>query len=348
MLNTNGFTATQLARALDPDTLELIILPTEKCNFRCTYCYEDFKLGRMSPDLVHGVKNLLERRAKGLRNLRLSWFGGEPLLAKDIVLDISSFGKTLSEKFGFNFEGSLTANGFLLDPSLLCKLTKENQKYFQISLDGDAAAHDKTRLLANGNGSFQKIVNNLISARDSKCDFFITLRLHVHNNNSESILRLVDFIRCEFLEDSRFEIFFHRIENLGGNGGSGGMEILMSDSDYAEFIKSIPELDTRSHEPKRARSELHLDNYICYASKPNSLLIRSDGRIGKCTVLLSDPRNDVGRLSEDGTLKFNQPALQGWLEGFRNFEHTVLSCPASALPPIKESSNKTINATLVE
>lgn len=26
--------------------LRLIIMPTEQCNFRCRYCYEDFKLGK--------------------------------------------------------------------------------------------------------------------------------------------------------------------------------------------------------------------------------------------------------------------------------------------------------------
>jgi len=32
---------------LNPKSLELILYPTEQCNFRCTYCYEDFLIGRM-------------------------------------------------------------------------------------------------------------------------------------------------------------------------------------------------------------------------------------------------------------------------------------------------------------
>jgi uncharacterized protein len=42
----NGFTRAQVGAALSPRFQQLTILPTEKCNFRCTYCYEDFELGK--------------------------------------------------------------------------------------------------------------------------------------------------------------------------------------------------------------------------------------------------------------------------------------------------------------
>ena len=70
----------QLAASVRADRLQLILLPTEQCNFRCTYCYEDFAIGRMTPEVVSGVKNLIDRRADGLSHLQLSWFGGEPTL----------------------------------------------------------------------------------------------------------------------------------------------------------------------------------------------------------------------------------------------------------------------------
>ena len=56
----NGFTRRQIAEAISPRIQELILLPTEKCNFRCTYCYEDFELGKMSEEtqrivMPHGM-----------------------------------------------------------------------------------------------------------------------------------------------------------------------------------------------------------------------------------------------------------------------------------------------------
>jgi uncharacterized protein len=77
--------------------LKLTILPTEKCNFRCEYCYEDFTHGRMSPSTITGIKNSMEMRAPTLSVLEISWFGGEPLLASDIVINISKFAKDISQ-----------------------------------------------------------------------------------------------------------------------------------------------------------------------------------------------------------------------------------------------------------
>ncbi|GBQ07096.1 hypothetical protein AA15669_1225 [Saccharibacter floricola DSM 15669] len=81
----------KIACALDPSYLGLTLFPTEKCNFRFTYCYEDYTQGRMSEETVEGVKNLLTMRAPDLSLLNLSWFGGESLLTKDILIDVLSY-----------------------------------------------------------------------------------------------------------------------------------------------------------------------------------------------------------------------------------------------------------------
>lgn len=46
--------------------LHLIILPTENCNFRCIYCYESFKKGKIKKEVVRGIKNFIYHRIKKL------------------------------------------------------------------------------------------------------------------------------------------------------------------------------------------------------------------------------------------------------------------------------------------
>lgn len=52
----------QVVQALSSSNLELIILPTEHCNFRCLYCYEDFQVGRMKRPVVESIKKLISLR----------------------------------------------------------------------------------------------------------------------------------------------------------------------------------------------------------------------------------------------------------------------------------------------
>jgi uncharacterized protein len=83
--------------------LELIVNPTEKCNFRCVYCYEKFELGNMKPDVVMGVKNLILNRSTDLAFLKISWFGGEPMLGYNGVMDIMEYSGSLCK---FNGDGA--------------------------------------------------------------------------------------------------------------------------------------------------------------------------------------------------------------------------------------------------
>ena len=75
---------------------------------------------------------------------------------------------------------------------------------------------------------------------------------------------------------------------------------------------------------------------ICYAAKPNSLLIRADGRIGKCTVLLNDPSNNIGKFLPNGEIEINNEKLQPWMYGYDDYESNILSCPAHGLKAYEE------------
>ena len=59
--------------------LELILLSSEDCNFRCKYCYEEFARGTMRPDVRSSVKKLVQSRISEINFLQIGWFGGEPL-----------------------------------------------------------------------------------------------------------------------------------------------------------------------------------------------------------------------------------------------------------------------------
>lgn len=339
-------------------TLELIIFPTEKCNFRCTYCYEDFEIGKMRASVVNGVKNLIKKRVElGTKELKLSWFGGEPLLAKDVILDISKFANGFKDDGRLNyFHGDFTTNAYVLDADLLAKLVSLRQRVFQISLDGYGAAHDVTRKYASGKGTFDVIWSNLLAAAKTNLDFHMLLRVHITNTNIGNIDELVGYIvRC-FRNDKRFSVMFRRVEDFGGENGEA---VIVADFDAASraakrLVKFLSESGITAHDAVSAgdfESQVGAmmsgdtsdnnslnengDNprslaggYICYAAKPNSLIIRADGRISKCTVRLNDSVNSVGVISEDGKLVLDGDRMNFWTRGFVSGDPIQLGCPA--------------------
>ena len=72
----------------------------------------------------------------------------------------------------------------------------------------------------------------------------------------------------------------------------------------------------------------HPDDYVCYAAKANSYVVRADGRIGKCTVALKSETNCIGHIRQDGTLAIDDAKLRPWLSGWKSQERAALSCPA--------------------
>src|SRR5271168_908581 len=100
---------------LDSGILGLTLFPTEKCNFRCVYCYETFPNIHLHDTIATSICKLIEHRSKNdLHTLNIGWFGGEPLLQHSILLKIARFAHDLSIKRGFTFTSHITTNGYLL------------------------------------------------------------------------------------------------------------------------------------------------------------------------------------------------------------------------------------------
>lgn len=327
-----GFERKDVMYSLRNDIFNLIIFPTEECNFRCVYCYEDFEIGNMPHWVVDATKQLLTNKIKNLKYLSFSWFGGEPLVAKRILFEIAEHAYELCEKYNCQFLGELTTNGFMLDTGTLKRLVSLKQSRFQISIDGDQEVHDLTRVTKNGRGSFSRIWQRLLDASETNLDFHITLRIHVTDLNHDAIERFLKLYDQHLAIDDRFSLFFKAISNLGGDQGK--VHNLIGKKSAANFVA---ELNHRYYGNITNKA-----NYICYASKPNSLAIRADGSLNKCTVALKDDINRIGHINKDGTLTIQQQKFGSWISGFDTLDKWRLGCPLSYLNAHPEKKNVTV------
>ena len=129
--------------------------------------------------VVTAIKRFLERRADGLRQLALDWFGGEPLLTGHRGGCPGARLGPLPQRPHLNLRSSMTTNAFLLDTDKLTYLLQHGVREFHIALDGARQIHDKRRVTARGDGTFDRIWANLLAARRLEDNFEIAVRLQI-------------------------------------------------------------------------------------------------------------------------------------------------------------------------
>lgn len=311
-----------IASHLANNLLQLIILPTEQCNLRCTYCYEDFTHGAMDREVVEALKRFLDRRAPGLDRLWIAWFGGEPLLALDIIADVQTHIQALARRHPrLQPSASMTTNALLLDQRRFRRLLHLGVTEYQTTLDGPSELHDRKRVRIGGQGTFDRIWRNLRAARELDGEFTIVVRVHVDRENHGALPALIDQYRETFGGDRRFHLFLRPLSPLGG-------------ARDAELPVFAPDEGTRAVEELR-RSARDCDitgvmsetDSVCYASRANSFVLRADGGLAKCTVAFSDPGNRVGWLRPDGRVEIDARKMEIWLRGLSSGDPAELACP---------------------
>ena len=127
------------------------ILTTYDCNFACKYCVEEGvkKPLRMDEEQCRSTIDWLINRVDEYQSdeIRLHFYGGEPLMnvmpIDRIASEICEYSKKNSIDFGFN----ITSNGSLLKPDLVERLVPLGLGSIKVTLDGDREAHNLKRPL---------------------------------------------------------------------------------------------------------------------------------------------------------------------------------------------------------
>lgn len=174
-------------------SVSLTICPTMGCNFDCPYCFERHKNEKMTEEVQTAVVTLAEKLldTSGSKSLSITWFGGEPLLATDVIENLSEKLMKLCEEKKVAYRAGIITNGYSLTQKTVDMLEKVKVRYAQITLDGVGEAHDATRHLAGGGGTFERITENLLTL---KIPFTISIRHNVHSENADQVTPLSELV----------------------------------------------------------------------------------------------------------------------------------------------------------
>lgn len=297
------------------DILDLCLLSSEDCNFRCRYCYEKFQRGTMKPWVRDGVRKLVETRAPVLHHLHVGWFGGEPLYGFEAIEDLAPFFQKLAEEHSILYRGYMTTNGYLLTPEISSKLLAWGIRDFQITLDGPPDSHDRSRPTRTGEGTFDTILSNLESMTQMDEEFKVGARVNFDPENEPRIDEFLDIFEQKLGKDPRFQLRFRAV---GRWGGENDKALDVCSLDEGDRLRLLWEGRARERGLRTAddlNRQNHAGSGVCYASRPYHFVIGADGAVMKCTVMLdSREENVVGRITADGKLEMNMDRLALWTE----------------------------------
>ena len=143
------------------DSLGLTIAPTLACNFKCIYCYETSKPGVMSFEVCDHIVRYVENQSGRLNHLSVSWYGGEPLLAQDIIWRLSDDFINICEAHEIEYDAFMISNGSLINDEVIRQMIKYKISGIQITIDGPPEVHNKRRVNKNGNDTFDLLIENI-------------------------------------------------------------------------------------------------------------------------------------------------------------------------------------------
>ena len=131
---------------------------TEKCNLNCKYCYEKNK-GTLELTF-DDIKNIMDIEVKNKsKSCVITFFGGEPLIKKDLIYETINYAKKLEKENDIKFLYSITTNGTLIDDEFI-KIAKQNNFLIGYSLDGKEETQNKNRVTHSGEETFNIVSEN--------------------------------------------------------------------------------------------------------------------------------------------------------------------------------------------
>lgn len=267
--------------------MEYIFYLTNSCNLKCKYCYEKNKIDKVI-DFNIIEKLLKEQVSSTEKSTKISFFGGEPLLEKQIIYDTVNLGNSITKRSKHKFIYSLTTNGTLIDDEFI-KFCKKNNISVGISIDGNAYVHNLNRISNSNKKSFDEVLKN--SQKCLKANLNCMALPVVCLNNVEYLADSIKFlinlgfksITCNFnysdsWDDTSLAVLRQEYKKI--------CNIYYNEFKNKNYVRIYP-LDTKMY--------LHIHRKKCSDScNSNRIAVNTDGKFYPCVQFVGDSRFEIG------------------------------------------------------
>lgn len=279
------------------EQLGLTIAPTLACNFKCVYCFENSKPGLMNEKVMERVIDFVNKKAESIKFLDVTWYGGEPLLATDVINKLSERFISICKDKNIEYGAYIITNGSLIDHNVISNMLKFKIKGVQITLDGPPEIHDKRRINKKGESTFETIIEN-INALLATGEIEIAIRINIDKSNEENLDALLKILK-EKLISKNVKISFGQVSALT-EACKSVESTCFNNKEFASNISSYYELLKRHgfdvyNEFPYPQVKL---NYCC-SEVLQSLVVDHEGNLYKCWNQIGDVETAIGNLLDD-------------------------------------------------
>lgn len=296
--------------------LDIVILTTNQCNFSCVYCFQKRETYTLNFKQYDALILFIENKIKqyNYRDVKIRWFGGEPLLGLQGIQYFSEKLNELKKKYKFTYGCGIITNGYLLDLKTFQELYRYHVVTYQISIDG--LPDIKQRVLKNGESSFERIFYHLKQIKENvKYQMFsITIRINFTRELIERADEIVDLFYRNFGDDRRFcfsfiPVFDWSYKDSDFLKAEQLKKELVHEKDVADIMKKYSgQLDFK------AWTNLLFAHNDCWAGTRHGYTIDANGDILKCDFKLEGfEDNRVGHIDPDGNLTFDPEKEKKWI-----------------------------------
>jgi uncharacterized protein len=266
---------------------------TEDCNLKCPYCYVRQRPRTMSLEVAHrAVDRLVEAARKhGYKTLRLKYAGGEPTLAFPLIQATHAYAVRQTIGTDLELEEVLLTNGAAVSSPVLAFCARAGIE-LMVSLDGDAATHDRIRASRNGRSTHALVINTI--DRAIARGLAPTISITLSSLNLDGVLEAVHFA---LIRDLPFNLNFYR-ECVGAD--AEGPALLMPDPDeLVDTMRAIFDLVSAYPAYPRQlagildRARMDRPHTAACSAGRDYMVIDPEGRVAACQMLLEEPWTDL-------------------------------------------------------
>ncbi|WP_405582855.1 radical SAM protein [Streptomyces sp. NBC_01190] len=203
-------------------TRAVTIMPTSYCNMACDYCGQEHRKA------AHDARRM-DRTARRVEAMiadpetsavKVTWFGGEPLLALRVIREMSARFTSAADRHGTAYSARMATNGSLLTVRTLEELHLDwRLTSMELTIDGPEAVHNRRRIMRNSRGTFRRTVEVLgeVVRRGRVPGLDIRIRVNIDNGNEDHVTDLLDDLACLGLADRQVRIQLSPVHSWGND-----------------------------------------------------------------------------------------------------------------------------------